>query len=313
MTWLLVALLATVGSDAPGIAAFTEGRFHDALGELDAAVETGLPASSLAQAHLLRGRCFAALQKVPKTETAFEAALSADPEVRLDAEDVPPPLVGLLEALRQRLKGTLSVVLHPPGTATLRVDGSARGALPWRSELSIGRHWIEVRGAAGELLNSQSTVVRRDGITEIDVQGPASQELSSDGSSFSTVNLLGSLRTEADVRGGLAVEVGGGIALSRFLVTGELTIGAGLGATLRAGARLPLYGPLGALVSLDGVMFVTPTTVPGGGATAELFWAYRHLELFAAVSGRWFSVPAGIRSSYGLVGIGVRLFAGTPR
>jgi hypothetical protein len=110
------------------------------------------------------------------------------------------------------------------------------------------------------------------------------------------------------VRGGFATEVGAGLVVSRFVLTGELTLGGGIGPTVRAGVLFPLWGPLGAQLTVDGVVIVTPVLSPGGGGTAELTWALGGWTLFAAGSVRWFSAPPGYRSSYGLLGLGVRWF-----
>jgi hypothetical protein len=301
MTLLLVLLL--YGSAAsPGLGAFSEGRFQDALRELDDAVGRGAEPKALALLQLLRGRCLAALQRTQETETAFETALTLDPEVRLDAEDVAPALVGQLEAIRQRLHGVLSVSVRGAPGGQVHLDGTLRAAAPWSEQVSIGRHWVEVRRASGELMSAQVAVVRRDATTEVTVEAAPAAEPR-------RLGLVPALeaRVLVDVQGGVGVEAGGGVIIPPFAVTADLTVGAGVGATLRAAARAAsVVGPVGGQISVDGVFFFTPTPTPGGGPSAALFVSLGPLELFAEVSLRWLAARTGFRSSYILVGGGLR-------
>jgi hypothetical protein len=300
MTLLAVVLFVLASASGPGQEAFSEGHFDQALRQLDVALAQGLTGDARAQAELLRARCLAALQRTAEVDAAFEAALSDNPEAHLDPEEVAPALVARLETVRQTLRGTLRASGSTARPALLFVDGSARGSLPWAGDLPIGRHWLEVKGPAGEVWAAEPVVIHRGRLTEATLPVPPAPVQSSFVPWISGRALL-------DPRGGLSFEGGVGVALSWFTAEADLTVGAGLGATLRAGVRRArIVGPIGAQATVDGVLFARPVVAPGVGPTGEVFVSLPHSEVFVSVSGRWFTPQQGYATSYLLLGLGLR-------
>lgn len=151
-------LLAAAPSKAPGApgqdrydagrAAFVEGEFEAALAELGAAAREAESDDVLAQIHLLRAQCYAALPDNAKAEEAFTDALEYDPLVALDAAKVRPEVVAMLEQLRERLRAELKVWTDQPGSRVF-LDGKEVGMAPLRRMVSLGRHRIEVKTIDG--------------------------------------------------------------------------------------------------------------------------------------------------------------------
>lgn len=136
---------------------FSRGDFQAALKALDQAAEETSEPSALAKLHLLRGQVFAAQQEFARAEGAFELALSSDPDASLDPAKVDPALVKMLDGLRARLSGELSVRSDP--RATIALDGRSLGSAPLSVAAPIGRHWLEARTADGRAGARREVVV----------------------------------------------------------------------------------------------------------------------------------------------------------
>jgi tetratricopeptide (TPR) repeat protein len=169
MTAAVVALTATLFAAVPpkapgqapfeaGQAAFVEGEFEKALGALRSAASQAEDDSLLAQIHLLRGQCYAALPDDAKAEEAFTDALEYDPLAALDPKKVRPSVVALLARLRQKLRAELSVWTDQPGSRVF-LDGRELGMAPLRSRVGLGRHQVEVKTIDGAFHGREVVVI----------------------------------------------------------------------------------------------------------------------------------------------------------
>jgi hypothetical protein len=142
---LLLSLVMLASKLEQGQKLFASGQFAEALKILDAAAAEGGDAATLEKVHLLRGQAFAARQDFARAEEAFAQALDANPEAQLDPSRVDPSVVKLLDAIRGRLTGTLTVSSTPSG-ANVSIDGKEIGAAAATTQsLSIGRHKLQAR------------------------------------------------------------------------------------------------------------------------------------------------------------------------
>lgn len=318
-TALLSASLAADG-DAQATAsyraamrAFATGEFERALRELSTAERSATSDTLRADIALAQGRCHAALENFAAVERDFQRALDADPEARLDPSVVHPTVVAMLDGLRVRLRGTLSVDSEPPG-AEVQVDGAAVGQTPYSGPISIGRHVVTVRRAAGEPPTSREAVIRRDRPTRLTftlspAPTPPAVHASEPDMAASRWLLLAELRADVDPTAGVSVEVGAGGGGRHWLVSAHAFLGAAPGATLRVSGRLPsVLGPAGLYASLDGVVFFAQPTIPGVGASAGVMLrATPWLELFVEGSGRLLADSERYFSRYALACGGARL------
>lgn len=167
--WLLLTAAAPAGAGSASVApasskleqgqrAFASGDFKAALTALDAAASESTDASTLEKVHLLRAQAFAATSAFAKAEEACALALDANPLASLDPARVDPALVKMLDAMRARLSGSVS--LHStPETAAFTIDGAAVGQGLARHSLAIGKHEVLARWPDGQE-QSLSVLVR---------------------------------------------------------------------------------------------------------------------------------------------------------
>ncbi len=183
----ILAALALTASDgqAPGQsrlsqaqAAFAEGDFDGALSHLEAASQQTQDDDLLAKIHLLRGQCFAALPDQAKASDAFTAALEHDPLAQLDKSKVRPSVVELLENLRETLRAHIKV--KSDRSALVLLDGQTLGTAPISSEVSIGKHTLEVRNADGATLQKMKLVVKANETQEIKLKLAAAETAARD-------------------------------------------------------------------------------------------------------------------------------------
>ncbi len=158
-------LLAAAPSKAPGQerfeagrAAFVQGEFESALVELRAAAQEAESDDLLAQIHLLRGQCYAALPDDAKAEEAFTDALEFDPLVTLDAAKVRPEVVALLEGLRECLRAELKIWTDQPGSRVF-LDGKEVGMAPLRRRVGLGKHRVEVKTLDGAYRGREEVLI----------------------------------------------------------------------------------------------------------------------------------------------------------
>lgn len=302
-------------SYAAGRAAFGDGDFDGALRHLDRAAKNATDEALLARIHLARGECYAALQDYAKVESAFAEALAHDPEAKLDPAQVLPAVVSLLDGLRDRLRGELSVSAEPAGSA-LTFDGRPLGVAPFTGKVPIGRHRIEARRADGKLLANGEVVVHPRTPQSLRLQpipepppAPPPPVAVAPAREGAGTRLLVDARLNFDPQGGLSVEGGAGAGARNWLAFASFTAGALPGVTLRGGVRLPeLLGPVGAYATLDGVLFIGQPLFPGIGGALGVSWQVTDwLEPYAEASGRLMAPSERFQSRYVLLAAGLRL------
>lgn len=300
-------------SYAAGRAAFGDGDFDGALRHLDRAAKNATDEALLARIHLARGECYAALQDYAQVEAAFAEALAHDPEAKLDPAQVLPAVVSLLDGLRDRLRGDLSVTAEPAGSA-LTLDGRPLGVAPFTGKVPIGRHRLEARRANGKVLATGDVVVHLRKPQSIRLQPipeppPPPPVVVAPVREGAGARLLVDVRLNFDPQGGLSIEAGAGAGARNWLAFASFTAGALPGVTLRGGVRLPeLLGPVGAYATLDGVLFIGQPLFPGiGGALGVSWQATGWLEPYAEASGRLMAPSERFQSRYVLLAAGLRL------
>lgn len=122
---------------------FNQGDFEGALKQLELAVQEERESAALEKVHLLRGQCFSARQDFVRAEDAFALALESNPEASLDPARVDPTVVKVLEAVRGRLTGTLTV--NATAGAVVTLDAKPIGDGLQVLQVSIGRHKLEAK------------------------------------------------------------------------------------------------------------------------------------------------------------------------
>lgn len=304
---VLLALLLAPAPAAPkgnvsryelGLKAFNGGDFDGALKALDAAAAEASDSATLERVHLLRGQCFAARQDFSRAEDAFALALDANPDASLDPSRVDPSVVKLLDAIRARLTGELSLQSTPPG-AQVSLDGAAAVAAPFTTPVGIGKHKLEARWPEGARVQTEVVVrARREtrvAFVAVTVATPAPPPviLPPPPEPPAKVRPYGELRAGAEVPAlnadWVGLEVGGGIELpwTRFGLTFRMFPAFGL--TPRASLVIPvLKDVLLAQVELQlPMLFRQNNFILGFGAVAGVEWTpLKALGVFAQVGGR---------------------------
>ncbi|MBX7101928.1 MAG: tetratricopeptide repeat protein [Myxococcaceae bacterium] len=304
MPALLLATLLAATAPARGARleagqkAFVQGDFDAALKALDLAAAEGGDDATLARVHLLRGQCFAAKGDLGKAEDAFALALEASPLASLDASRVDPSVVRLLDALRERLTGTVQVASEPAGAA-LELDGQARGEAPQELTVPLGRHEVRARWKDG---TAQATVVvharRVQSVmlalavapaAPVPVAPPAAPPEEPARHLVSPYGELRGVSENGAVDGGL--ELGAGVALPWSRVGLSVRLAPSFALAPRAAFVVPLWRErLHAFVELSlPLAFRRDGTAFGlGGSGGVDFAPLRWLALFAQVGGRHF-------------------------
>lgn len=300
---ILIAAAAPASLEA-GRRAFEEAAFERCLTQLEDAARQTRDRATLSKIHLLRGRCFSALQQFGAAEAAFTEALRNDPEARLDPVDVFPSVVSLLDSVRGRSRGTLSVTLRPPQRGTVMVDGEDKKTASLQIQLPIGKHRVAARTLPSGAEVAGREVLIRLGETEqvvlevADPEPPAPQW-----------TLSG--RAMLDPLAGFGFELGPGLGGRHWHVEATLTIGGALAAGVRAGLLAPrLLGPFGLRASLDGRLFFLQRVAPTLGASAGVsLSALSWLDFFVEASVAWAFDAVDYRPGYVLAAGGLRLIA----
>lgn len=278
---------------------FASGDFEGALKALDAAAQDSHDDAELEKIHLLRAQCFAARQEFAKAEDAFTHALEANPEASLDPARVDPTVVKLLDAVRNRLSGTLVLGSTPAGAA-VTVDGKAAGAAPRSQVVPVGRHKLEARWADGPAVASE-VVVRPGRESRVEwVQGPVTQLPPPPCPEVPVGPRPRPLRVFGDVRGGVEVpsnagayvaggfELGGGAEVSWFRFGLWAKLFPNFGLVPRASFAVPVHERVNVVLELGVPLQFLPTGLgvglwgTGGAEVYPLPW----LGLWAAVGAR---------------------------
>ncbi len=293
-----------------GQARFAQGDIDGALKALDAAAVESQDPSVLERVHLLRGQCFAARQDFARAEDAFELALDSGPLASLDPARVDPSVVKLLDAVRGRLAGTLTVRSVPDG-AVVRVDGK-RQVTPAALVLPIGKHQVEwsagfERGGTEALVYPRRetqvvvAVAMRDG-------APAPVER------FPTVfgEFKGSLEIASDERvpWQSGVDFGGGFESGPVRLTLMARLFPYFGVMPRAAFVVPVWDRLSVFLDLGAPLWFRGGGVAvglGGGAGVE-YHLWRAFGVYLQVGGEHlFLNPGRIDDTHFVSSLGVRL------
>lgn len=324
-------------------AEFNRGDFLGALKLLQAAEGETTDDATLARIQLLQGQCYGAQRDFTKAEERFAAALGHDPEVRLDPAKVDPDLVKILEALRDRLQGELSVQADKP-SAKVYLDGKVLGAAPVvKSMVGIGKHQVEVRTTDGKYGASEDVVVRQGRSSELNLtleerttevpertsgrssRGEARSESRNDSRSEPHADLEGNapvvlgfgkpfadLRTQIDpfqYAEGVGIEVGGGLESQYLRFSGHFRVFPAFGLAVRGAFSVPVADQLRGYVSMElPVIFFESVAFGLGGEGGAEYLAGKWISVFAEVGARHFFItPSGYNDNRLTIQAGVRL------
>jgi hypothetical protein len=318
----LVALLLSappagkgVRSDLPkveqGQRLFNEGDFEAALKMLDAAAVEGGDAATMEKVHLLRAQCHAARQNFARAEEAFAQALDANPETTLDPSKVDPTVVKLLESVRARLTGSLTVN-STPGGANLMLDGKSAGAAPQTLSVPAGKHKLEARWGEGP---SQALELQVRPKREVRIEYVQAQAIAAPAGILTPrpVRPFGDLRgmfeptTTGSLYGGL--ELGGGIEIEWFRIGLFARLYPHFGVVPRFQFALPVLESMNVLLEASLPMTFLPDGFGigfGGGGGAEYYFL-KWFGAYVLIGGRYhflwpgrnddtaFTATAGVR------------------
>jgi hypothetical protein len=271
---------------------FNQGDFDAALRALDAAVLEGGDPGLLEKVHVLRAQCFAARQDFVRAEEAFGLALDANPDVSLDPARVDPTVVKLLEAVRQRLVGSVFLGSTPAG-ALLELDGKPAGRAPLSLQVSAGTHKVAARWDDGTLKDVEIQVrPRREVRVEwVELAHPAPSVPKNVSPLDRPVRPFGDLRgvleipsnQGAHVTGG--IDLGGGFEFSVLRVALYARLFPNFGVVPRFSFVLPVLDRVSAKLELAvPVQFISPSiglgvSGTGGAEYYPLDWIGIHLAI----------------------------------
>ena len=291
---------------------FKRGDYQAALRVLDAASADSSDGATLSKIHLLRGQCFAASQDFSRAEEAFDLALENDPEAALDPARVDPSLVKMLDGLRARLRGDLSVRADRPGAAVF-FDGKPLGPAPLKASVAIGRHVLTAKTGDGRFGVEREVVVRarRDNPVELVLA-----ELKADPPPVPPSDA--DRRPVADVRStfdpiqwreGPGFEVGGGVEQGPYRVTGHVRLLPDFGIGVRGALIVPVADKLNALIELElPVVFLDFVAVGIGGSGGVEYGPSKWFSAFVELGGKhYFSGTPGYERNRLTLQVGVRL------
>ncbi|MHB8878438.1 MAG: PEGA domain-containing protein [Myxococcaceae bacterium] len=292
---------------------FKRGDYVAALRVLDAAAGDTSEAQALSKIHLLRGQCFAAQQDFSRAEEAFDLSLENDPEAGLDPAKVDPSLVKMLDGLRGRLRGELSVRADRPGASVL-FDGKPIGSAPLKAQVPIGRHTLFAKTADGRFGVEREVVVRarRDNPVELALVEIKSPPPTPDPATSAR-------RPVADVRPtfepvqwreGPGFEVGGGLEQGPYRVTGHVRLFPEFGLAVRGALLVPVMDKLSALIEVElPVVFLQYPAVGFGGSAGVEYFPSKWFSVFGQLGAKhYFSGTGGYeRNRLPTIQAGIRL------
>ncbi|MBI3181444.1 MAG: hypothetical protein HYZ28_04820 [Myxococcales bacterium] len=294
---------------------FSRGDFQSALKALDAAAQETSDPAALSRVHLLRGQVSAAQQDFAGAEAAFALALESDPEAALDPSKVDPALVKLLDGLRARLTGELSVRADRP--ASVWLDGSLFGETPLLRQAPIGRRAVEVKTPDGRYGSRREVVVyaKRKSELELLLEELPQQKPKYEG----TTPEESPRRPFADLRlsispfallAGPSLEVGGGFEFPFYRVSMHAQVYQDFGLTARAALVVPvLERKLNASVELElPVLFEQRLLSVGlGGGGGLEYVVSKWLGVFVQVGAQHFFITPRSEPNSTPLQLGARL------
>lgn len=140
-----------------GKALYAEGLLRQAIERLEQARKQSKEAKQLGQILLYAGLSHDGDGNSSGAEGAFREALHHDPTLEIDPDRFKPSVVELFLRVRSSLRGTLEVAVLRDGVQ-LVVDGKAATS-PFRSEVAIGVHRIEIRLSDGTAVLAEDAMV----------------------------------------------------------------------------------------------------------------------------------------------------------
>jgi hypothetical protein len=287
---------------------FNRGDFQSALRDLEVASAEATDDDVLSRVHLLRGQCFGAQRDLVKAEQAFEKALEADPEAKLDPTRVDPSLVTLLEGLRDRMTGELEVRTNRP--ARVMYDGKPLGTAPLKASVAIGRRRLEAKSQDGRYSAAAQVVVAARKRTEVQLDLTESPRTGGEADSMvsappregpaSSLSLFGG-RPLADLRvvvngfnffSAPGIEVGFGLEWPYLRGSAHFRFFPNFGITPRGGLWVPIVPQLRGYAELELPILFPAGTNPGGiglgGAGGAEYFPNQWLSVFGEVGARYF-------------------------
>ena len=140
-----------------GVDRYNAGEFERSLQLLRRARATLRGAKELGRLHLYIGLDHAFLGRTRPARDAFAAALSYDPLLDLDPQQIKEQVVALFRSVRAGLHGDLRVSADAPAV-TVFVDGREQGSAPLLLRLGVGAHRIDARHG-GRVVHSAVAVI----------------------------------------------------------------------------------------------------------------------------------------------------------
>jgi hypothetical protein len=290
---------------------FKRGDYPAALRVLDAAAGDATEPAALSKIHLLRGQCFAASQDFSRAEEAFDLALESDPEAALDPAKVDPSLVKMLDGLRARLRGDLSVRADKPGQVTL--DGKELGPTPLKASVAIGRHQLAVRSADSRFGADLEVVVRarRDNPFEVTLAELKGEPVKPSNPLEPERHPVADVRTSFEpiqYLEGPSFEVGGGVEQGPYRATIHARLFPYFGIALRGALLVPVADRLNVQIEVEvPLVFLNAAVVGLGGSGGVEYSASKWFGVFAEVGGRHYFTDSGYQPNRLTVQAGVRL------
>ncbi|HEY0881828.1 MAG TPA: PEGA domain-containing protein, partial [Archangium sp.] len=241
----------------------------------------------------------------------FAQALDANPETTLDPSKVDPTVVKLLESVRARLTGSLTVNSTPQG-ASLMLDGKSAGVAPQTLSVPAGKHKLEARWGEGPLQALELQVRPK---REVRIEYVQSQALAAPAGILTPrpVRPFGDLRgmfeptTAGTLYGGL--ELGGGIEIEWFRIGLFARLFPHFGVVPRFQFALPVLESMNVLLEASLPMTFLPDGFGigfGGGGGAEYYFL-KWFGAYVLIGGRYhflwpgrnddtaFTATAGVR------------------
>lgn len=178
---------------------YSDGEFELALRVLQHAINVTKDSQQLAQLHLSLGVNYAVIGFIEKARAAFRTALAFFPTVDVDPHTYKPSLVNLFRDVRSEMTGELWINLDREDV-TLWVDKERVQELPYRKQISVGTHDIEVLDREGKQLYAKTVIVSFQRSERVNVKLAASHAESSAKEAVASSSSSTSLSTSDSVR-----------------------------------------------------------------------------------------------------------------
>ncbi|MCA9670958.1 MAG: PEGA domain-containing protein [Myxococcales bacterium] len=138
--------------------AYVQAQAEKSLKLLRRAARAARDIQLAAKIELYRGLNLIIMKRFDRAKKALLRALRNDPTLTLDKARFKPSTVAMLDAIRDKARGTLVVTSNRP--ADVWLDGEKVGATPLTRKVKIGKHRVQVR--AGEARFESEIVIGVD-------------------------------------------------------------------------------------------------------------------------------------------------------